>query len=554
MASVKAPNIQFHESDRPEIRLQKLRRLASAIDDAIAALNVPVTTTSSGTDGTFPSITGPSFVGRISGTGAAVAIAPVGAITMLPPFSATTAGLTPSPGSATGTRFLRDDGAWVAPSLAVGAILHGDLGGLSADDHPQYLLRSATLSLTGAVTGTTGFTTDIPSITVTLTDDTVTDAKLRDSAGLSVIGRSTNSTGNPADIIAASDGQVLRRSGTTLAFAATFPATLTWDDNAEVRLGTGGDLRLFHDGTNSTIRNDTGDLSFLLGATEIARLDVGDSRFQVGDGSVTLASTGFISDPDTGFYRIGANRLGFTANGTHIVEVDGSRMYVGVLGSAATGVTGLVSAQTTTYLQNTVQIVGVAAPPSLGMYRVNTSLAAPSAVLSGQVIFQFVAAGYRTSAAPGVGIGAAWRFNALENYTSTAIGTNCTVLLVPVGSITPQTAMQVDPDAFLTRDGAVGAPGRSFISDPDTGRYRIGANNMGDAVGGALVWEYLAARVRAYVPVRLPGYTVATLPAGAVGDTAYVTDSLAPAFGVAVVGGGAVVIPVFYNGVNWIVG
>jgi hypothetical protein len=52
--------------------------------------------------------------------------------------------------------------------------------------------------------------------------------------------------------------------------------------------------------------------------------------------------------------------------------------------------------------------------------------------------------------------------------------------------------------------------------------------------------------------VRLSGYTVATLPAGTVGDTAYVTDALAPTFGAAVVGGGAVVIPVFKNATTWV--
>jgi hypothetical protein len=54
------------------------------------------------------------------------------------------------------------------------------------------------------------------------------------------------------------------------------------------------------------------------------------------------------------------------------------------------------------------------------------------------------------------------------------------------------------------------------------------------------------------VPVRLKGYTVAGLPAGTQGDTAFVTNALAPAYGVAVAGGGAVVVPVFYNGAAWI--
>ena len=54
-------------------------------------------------------------------------------------------------------------------------------------------------------------------------------------------------------------------------------------------------------------------------------------------------------------------------------------------------------------------------------------------------------------------------------------------------------------------------------------------------------------------PLRLKGYTVATLPAGTVGDNAYVTDAMAPVALAAVVGGGAVVVKVFYNGANWIV-
>lgn len=46
----------------------------------------------------------------------------------------------------------------------------------------------------------------------------VTNAKLRDSAALSVIGRSSNSSGAPADIAAGTDGHVLRRAGTALGF------------------------------------------------------------------------------------------------------------------------------------------------------------------------------------------------------------------------------------------------------------------------------------------------------------------------------------------------
>ena len=43
---------------------------------------------------------------------------------------------------------------------------------------------------------------------------------------------------------------------------------VTLDDNEEIKLGTGGDLRIFHNGTNSIIRDDDG---FLL-HTEVKRL------------------------------------------------------------------------------------------------------------------------------------------------------------------------------------------------------------------------------------------------------------------------------------------
>jgi len=71
---------------------------------------------------------------------------------------------------------------------------------------------------TGAGTGDVSWSAD--SFATTIGNNKVTDAMLRTSAGLSVIGRSANSTGNVADITAGSDYQVLRRSGTSIGFGA----------------------------------------------------------------------------------------------------------------------------------------------------------------------------------------------------------------------------------------------------------------------------------------------------------------------------------------------
>ena len=79
----------------------------------------------------------------------------------------------------------------------------------------SFLTANQTITLSGDVTGS-GST----AITTTIATNAVTDAKFRQSAALSVVGRSANSTGNVADIAAASDNQVLRRSGTTIGFGA----------------------------------------------------------------------------------------------------------------------------------------------------------------------------------------------------------------------------------------------------------------------------------------------------------------------------------------------
>lgn len=54
-------------------------------------------------------------------------------------------------------------------------------------------------------------------------------------------------------------------------------------------------------------------------------------------------------------------------------------------------------------------------------------------------------------------------------------------------------------------------------------------------------------------PQQLPAFTVATLPAApAIASRAYVTDATAPTYNGALVGGGAVVVPVFFNGTAWV--
>lgn len=90
-----------------------------------------------------------------------------------------------------------------------------DDGTLSIDSQNELPLQTGN---SGKFLTTSGTAPSWSTVGTTgITNNAITDAKLRTSAAFSVIGRASNSTGNVADI-SGTDGQVLRVSGTTLGF------------------------------------------------------------------------------------------------------------------------------------------------------------------------------------------------------------------------------------------------------------------------------------------------------------------------------------------------
>lgn len=77
---------------------------------------------------------------------------------------------------------------------------------------------------------------------------------------------------------------------------------------------------------------------------------------------------------------------------------------------------------------------------------------------------------------------------------------------------------------------------------------------LGSATSGATSTITLNGKTTFAGTAQLQGYTVATLPAGTQGMTAFVTDALAPMWNATLVGGGAVVCKAFYNGTTWVAG
>lgn len=79
------------------------------------------------------------------------------------------------------------------------------------------------------------------------------------------------------------------------------------------------------------------------------------------------------------------------------------------------------------------------------------------------------------------------------------------------------TNVTVSSGQLLLPDGAVGAPSMSFTSDPNTGMYNFGAEQIGFAANGAIAMRVTNALVQMYNPVRAangtasaPAYTWST--------------------------------------------
>lgn len=93
---------------------------------------------------------------------------------------------------------------------------HWDVWNGSSYDH---IFAFGQGSGTGVTDGDKGdITVSASGVTWTVDAAVITFAKIQNIAGLSIFGRSANSSGVGADITAGTDNQVLRRSGTTIGF------------------------------------------------------------------------------------------------------------------------------------------------------------------------------------------------------------------------------------------------------------------------------------------------------------------------------------------------
>lgn len=126
-----------------------------------------------------------------------------------------------------------------------GANSTGNVADISATAASGAVLRESGSTIGFGTIGSAGIAANAVD-TSQINNNAVTDAKLRDSAAVSVIGRSANSSGDPADIAAGADGNVLRRSSSTVGFgtidltSATTVAANAWSSSTPTPTSTGG--------------------------------------------------------------------------------------------------------------------------------------------------------------------------------------------------------------------------------------------------------------------------------------------------------------------------
>lgn len=196
---------------------------------------------------------------------------------------------------------------------------------------------SRLISTTAPLAGGGALTADL---TLSITTNGIGDTLLRQSAGLSVIGRTSSTLGNVADIVAGTDGFILRRSGTALAFGQIVAAgitdgTITLAKNAAIAAATilGNNTA----GAVSPIALTASQARTVLGlGTADSPTFTGATVSGLTAGRVVYTGTGGVLQASASFTYNGTNLVVASDMATSLILVNGGTPMVQM---AATGIT-----------------------------------------------------------------------------------------------------------------------------------------------------------------------------------------------------------------------
>jgi hypothetical protein len=193
-----------------------------------------------------------------------------------------------------------------------------------------------------AITMTTGNITGNLTVGGVLTYDDVTNV---DSIGIVTARSGVKVVGGGVSITA---GGLHVTAGIT-----TVGGGLTLTDNVRAKFGSGGDLEIYHDGTNSVIDNNTGDLNIMTtGSGDDIYLDAADDiylRVQGNESGVSIIGDGAVELYHNNSKKLETSATGVTVTGTlaaTAVTGDGSglsNLPAAGLNTAAATVAGIVT-------------------------------------------------------------------------------------------------------------------------------------------------------------------------------------------------------------------
>ncbi len=222
----------------------------------------------------------------------------------------------------------------------------------------------------------------------------------------------------------------------------------------------------------------TGTLGISVAGTQQVQVSVSSmtltnpARFP--DGTAGVPSISFTNDTDSGLYRIGANNIGIAASGIKQVDISMSGV---AFTNPVWAADGLVTAPAVSFLTDT----------DSGLYRIganNIGIAA-SGIKQVDISMSGVAFTNPVWAADGLVTAPAVSFLTDTDSGLYRIGANNIGI---AASGIKQVDISMSGVAFTNpvwaADGIVTAPSVSFLTDTDTGVYRIGANNIGVAASG----------------------------------------------------------------------
>ncbi len=264
---------------------------------------------------------------------------------------------------------------------------------------------------------------------------------------------------------------------------------------------TGGQLRLATGGTEQVTISTTGFTS-ALPITSVT-------------GSATAPSYRFTSDGDTGMYSGNADTIRFTTAGTlrHTISTAAETTtlpQVGANGSASAPTYSFSGDPNTGMYWDSADIIGFSAG---GTQRLSVS----GTDIIGSV--RFVAPAGSASSASYVFAG-----DGSTGLYSTGAGN---INMTTSGTLRKTLGTTIETNTLLQRgpDGSAGAPSYAFSSDPNTGIYWISADDVGVSTGGTLRLDVSTTAVTSTLPVGVPSYTVASIPAATTaGQIIYVSN------------------------------